>query len=263
MNRGANIFDELERRELPYFASDPDVSEEANRDRLANELAEGTLDFAFMYWAGLDGLLHRVGNTSPEVPAKLREYERWIQTLMDAAAQHYDEVHLYVFSDHGMANCTEHVDLMSQIQPLNLEFGEDYAAVYDSTMARFWFFNEPAREKITALLARVPQGRILPEAELKSMRAPIEGGYFGELIFLLHEGALLVPSHMGERPITAMHGYHPGEPQSYAALFTNQAQLPEEVTAIPHIHRLMMHEVNQKQSAHTAGKPRIQALHSA
>lgn len=44
---------------------------------------------------------------------------------------------------------------------------------------------------------------------------------------------------MGERPIRAMHGYHPTDPQSYAALLTNQPAVPDDVTAIPHIHRLM------------------------
>ena len=54
---------------------------------------------------------------------------------------------------------------------------------------------------------------------------------FGELIFLVKEGILIVPSDMGERPIRAMHGYHPSEPQSYAALLTNQPSLPEDVVS--------------------------------
>jgi hypothetical protein len=44
---------------------------------------------------------------------------------------------------------------------------------------------------------------------------------------------------MGERPIRAMHGYHPSEKHSFATLFTNQSEIPEEVTAIPHIFNLM------------------------
>jgi hypothetical protein len=116
--------------------------------------------------------------------------------------------------------------------------GKDYAVVYDSTMARFWFFNERARQEITAALKTVPQGRILPEAELKELRAPTDG-YFGELIFLADEGVLIVPSHMGERPIRGMHGYHPSAKQSYAMLCTNQPEIPEETVAIPDIFCLM------------------------
>lgn len=243
MNRGSNIFDRLKEEGIPHFVSDPDRSEEENRAALESELGSGEIDFAFMYWAGLDGLLHRVGNDSAEVPAKLRHYERWISDLAAKAKERYDEVKLYVFSDHGMANCDEHLDLKAVIEALPLRFGKDYAVVYDSTMARFWFFNESARDQITAALGKVPQGRIMPTEELKRLRAHFEDGQFGELIFLVKEGVLIVPSHMGERPIRAMHGYHPEDAHSYATLFTNQATLPAEVTHIPHLHRLMTHSI--------------------
>ena len=250
MNCGTNIFDSLTERGIPHFVSDPNATEEANRDALAARLRAGDIDFAFMYWAGLDGLLHRVGNDSPEIPANLRVYEQWIENLHSLAQEHYDEVNLHIFSDHGMANCDEHLDLKSQVEALPLKFGRDYAVVYDSTMARFWFFNDNARQHITSLLNTVQQGRILPDSELKQLRAHFDDHAFGELIFLVKEGVLIVPSHMGERPIRAMHGYHPNDPHSYATLFSNQEELPAEVTHIPHIHRLMDHAISQLRSYH-------------
>lgn len=244
MNQGSNIFDTLTERAIPYFVSDPNQSEETNRNALASQLSHGEITFAFMYWAGLDGLLHRVGNDSPEIEPKLRQYEQWIGQLHDQALEHYEEVELHVFSDHGMANCDIHLDLKRQVDALPYKFGKDYAVVYDSTMARFWFFSDEAREEITALLTKVPQGRVLPAEELKLLRAHFEDHQFGELIFLVQEGVLIVPSHMGERPIRAMHGYHPNDAHSYATLLTNQAALPAEVTHIPHLHRLMQHAIN-------------------
>lgn len=239
MNHGENIFDFLVAQNTPYFASNPAKSEEQNRDALAAQLREGKVDFAFMYWAGLDGFLHRLGNDSPEIPAKLRVYEQWIQELLAAARDQYDEVQLYVFSDHGMANCDEHLDLMARIETLPLEVERDYSVVYDSTMARFWFFNNSARQLVTAELQRVSQGGIVPDAELERLRTLFPDRYFGEVIFLVREGVLIVPSHMGERPIRAMHGYHPSDKHSYAALLTNQPEIPAEITAIPHICNLM------------------------
>ena len=239
MNRGTNIFDFLQEKQIRYHVSAPEKPEPANLDALIADIATEQLDFAFLYWAGLDGLLHHVGNDSPEVPAKLRVYEQWLERLLTVARQHYAEIRLYIFSDHGMANCDELLDLKSKIEPLPLRFGEDYVVVYDSTMARFWFFNDRARSEITHSLELVPQGRILPDAELKQMRTLFEDRYFGELIFLMKEGVLIVPSHMCERPIRGMHGYHPTDPQSYAMLCTNQPQIPDDVNAIPDIFKLM------------------------
>jgi len=242
MNRGPNIFDFLVEHQIPYFVSDPARPEEANRDTLIEAIEKESIDFAFMYWAGLDGLLHSVGNDSPEVGKKLALYEDWIGRLMKAASSHYSEVRLHIFSDHGMANCDTLLDLKARIDALPLAMEKDYAVVYDSTMARFWFFNPDARRQITQALEQVPEGRILPEAELRELRTWFDDQYFGELIFLVREGILIVPSHMGERPIRAMHGYHPSEPQSFASLLTNQASIPDQITHIPHIHQLMVRD---------------------
>lgn len=254
MNRGPNIFDFLAEQQIRYHVSAPENPEPANLEALITDIAKEELDFAFLYWPGLDGLLHMVGNQSPEVPAKLRVYEQWIERLMATARQHYAEVRLYIFSDHGMANCDVLLDLKAKIEPLPLQFGEDYVVVYDSTMARFWFFNDRARNEITRCLAQVPQGRIVPDAELKQMRTLFEDRYFGELIFLVKEGVLIVPSHMGERPIRGMHGYHPTDPQSYAMLCTNQPQIPEDVVAIPDIYKLMTRDAESAKLANQASK---------
>ena len=239
MNEGPNIFDFLERRKIAYHVSAPQKTEQQNLRALISDVKGEKIDFAFLYWPALDGLLHNVGNQSPLISEKLRGYERWIKELMAVAGEHYDEVRLYIFSDHGMANCDELLDLKSKIEPLPLRFGKDYVVVYDSTMARFWFFNERAREEISATLKTVAQGRILPDSELKELRALFPDRYFGELIFLANEGVLIVPSHMGERPIRGMHGYHPEAKHSYAMLCANQADIPEDVEGITDIFRLM------------------------
>jgi hypothetical protein len=244
MNRGPNIFDFLEERRIPYHVSAPQKDEETNLAALLQDVRSERLDFAFLYWPGLDGLLHQVGNQSPEISPKLRAYEKWIATLLSVAHKHYEEVRLYVFSDHGMANCDEHLDLKAIIQKLPLRMPDDYAVVYDSTMARFWFFTDRARQLISQVLRGLPQGRIVPDAELEAMGAFFEDRHFGELIYLVKEGVLIVPSHMGERPIRAMHGYHPQDPQSYAVLCSNQPEIPEDIEAIPDVYRLMARDAD-------------------
>ncbi|HWQ90853.1 MAG TPA: alkaline phosphatase family protein, partial [Clostridia bacterium] len=238
-----------------YHVSAPERPEEANLNALLADIRRERVDFAFLYWPGLDGLLHMVGNLSPQVPAKLRAYEAWIDTLLGVAREHYAEIRLYIFSDHGMANCDELLDLKGAIEKLPLRMAQDYAVVYDSTMARFWFFNQHAREVITQFLAQVPQGRILPDEELEDLGALFADRYFGELIFLVREGVLIVPSHMGQRPIRAMHGYHPSDAQSYAALCSNQESVPDEITAIPDLYRLMTKdaELAKRKNAVPAG----------
>ncbi len=161
-----------------------------------------------------------------------------------------------------MANCDELLDLKARIEALPLAMGRDYAVVYDSTMARFWFLQDAARQQITAALQQVPQGRIVPDAELEEMGALFPDRYFGELIFLVKEGVLIVPSHMGERPIRAMHGYHPSDPQSYAALCTNQPEIPDDVRAIPDIYQLMRRDADLAKTRNRPASGALSALSS-
>lgn len=242
MNRGPNIFDYLVEQGINYHVSTPARGEDGNLADLQAQIAAEAIDFAFLYWPDLDGLMHRVGNDAPEVPAKLERYEARLEELMATARAHYDEVKLYVFSDHGMANCTRTLDLRRRLAALDVSSPKDYAVIYDSTMARFWFFTDRARREITASLAGVPEGRVLPDDELEELGTLFPDRYFGELIFLVEEGVLIVPSDMGEKPLAAMHGYHPDAPHSYAALLTNQPTVPADVTAIPHLYGLMRAE---------------------
>jgi predicted AlkP superfamily pyrophosphatase or phosphodiesterase len=251
MNRGPNIFDYLTEKNIPYHVSDPAKTEEQNLADLLLELQRESVDFAFLYLPALDGLLHSVGNRSPRIGTKLRQYEEAISTLLAVANRHYAELRLYVFSDHGMANCNELLDLRKLVQTLPVQMPKDYVVVYDSTMARFWFFNERARQAVISLLGQIPQGRIVPDTELEALGAFFPDRYFGELIFLVREGVLIVPSHMGARSIPAMHGYHPEEPQSYAVLCSNHTDIPEDIRAIPDIYRLMTRDADLAKSRNT------------
>jgi hypothetical protein len=239
LNQGPNIFDYMQERGIAWHVSNPKVGERQNLDSLLSDIRSESIDFGFLYWPDLDGVLHRVGNTSPEVPVKLSSYEPWLDELMACAHEHYEEVQLTIFSDHGMANCDRLIDLRARIDPLGLKMGADYAVVYDSTMARFWFFNERARSLVTECLGTVTEGRILADRELENLGTLFADRYFGELIFLVDEGVLIVPSHMGERPIRAMHGYHPDAAHSYASMLTNYSDVPDGVTDIPHTYGLM------------------------
>ena len=241
INRGKNIFDHLSHAGVPYHVSDWRDSEENNLATLKSDLNKGEIAFALLYMASMDALLHEVGKESPQVDQKLAWYEAQLKEVLRTASEHYDEVRLFICSDHGMATVHTHIDLMSKIEALGLEFGRDYTATYDSTMGRFWFHNPPARERIIELLEQVPEGRVLPKEELAQLGCDFEGDQYGELIFLMNAGVLIVPSHMGLTPITGMHGYHPDDPDSDASLLSN-VEPPNDPRAITDMFHLMRAE---------------------
>ncbi len=221
INKGESIFDRLERSGTKYHCSDWRKPEESNLASLKASLTGGEISFAFLYMASMDALLHQVGKSSDRIDVKLVWYEERLREIIALAREHYEEVRLFVCSDHGMATVERTVDVGGQVATLPLDEGRDFIATYDSTMARFWFYTDEARRRITGLLANIPEGRILPEDELASLGCDFDAHQYGELIFLLDAGVIIVPSHMGTKPITGMHGYHPDHPDSDASLLSN------------------------------------------
>ena len=190
----------------------------------------------------MDALLHQVGKASDQVDTKLAWYEEQLTELFAHANSLYGDVDIFICSDHGMATVSESVDLMREVEQLPFVFGEDYLAAYDSTMARFWFKNPKAEVAISKQLSKNAHGRILSEHELAELGCQFEGGQYGDMVFLLEAGKIICPSHMGTKPITGMHGYHPDHPDSDAVLLSSKFPMTEPL-GITDLNALMKHEV--------------------
>ncbi|MDK2972914.1 MAG: hypothetical protein PWP23_2669 [Candidatus Sumerlaeota bacterium] len=216
------IFDYLREHKIPYHLSDWRASEESNLASLGKAIRQGDISFAYLYMAAMDATLHAHGTDSPLVTEKIRWYDARIRELLDAAREKYDDVHLHIFSDHGMTDIHDTCDLKARVEALGLRYGTDYAVVYDSTMARFWIFNDDARARIVQALAEEPKGRILGEEELAELGCDFPDKRYGDLFFLMNPGVLLCPSYMGETVLAGMHGYHPDDKDTDAFFATNQ-----------------------------------------
>jgi hypothetical protein len=157
---------------------------------------------------------------------------------------------LTVLSDHGMTPVHQTYNLVAEIERLGLTMPADYLAVYDSTMARFWFFSGRGRQAITERLGSVSCGRILGDDELRDLGILFPDGRYGELIFLLEPGWLIGGSDFSGPGWTpaGMHGYHPDDRHSDAILLSNRQPAPE-VRTIADVYPLMI------EAARAAARP--------
>ncbi len=221
MNRGGSIFDDLQERGIPHHVSNWRLSEEQNIESLRAEISRGQIRFAFLYSAALDSLMHDVTKSSSQVDDKLRWYQKKVRELLDLASLRYDEVRFTLFSDHGMCTVEKVVDWVPKVEATGLRFGEDYSAVYDSTMMRFWFLKPDAEQKIRAALPDNAEGRWISDDEHKAFGTYWEDGRFGHAVYALEPGVILNPCHMGNVALKGMHGYRPDHEDSYSAMLAN------------------------------------------
>ncbi len=176
----------------------------------------------FCYTAELDAALHREGSGGAGVARHLERYQQAVRALRAGSASHW----IYLLSDHGMVDVEGTVDVMGALAALPGRWPRDYLAFFDSTFARFWWRNGAARGAVRDALAGLGRGHWMDDAELEREGALFPDRAYGEDIFLLDPGWLMVPSFMGSSALKGMHGYHPSHPQMSAALFSNRP-LPE------------------------------------
>lgn len=255
---GTTMFDQLLAANVPYHCSNWRKSESICRDDLKAEIRKGDIAFAYLYQPRLDGLMHNVGTRHEKVKAKLAEYEQELEAILQLAEEHYDEVAFYAFSDHGMTDVIGTVDLISPVDAAmkaqGFTYGEDYVAMYDSTMARFWFPNPDNASVVKHHLGKVldafeeaGQGAPVSPQQLKDWHCDFSDSRFGEWIFLLAPGWLITPSYMGLTAIPGMHGYDPAHADSKAFLISNRT-IPEHVKSITDLRSIMVKEVLEQSS---------------
>jgi predicted AlkP superfamily pyrophosphatase or phosphodiesterase len=234
------IFAKWQRSGVPWLRSDWRRSDEQNVTQLLAAVDQGDIRLAYLFTSGLDAIMHKYGTHHAAVDEAFARFAGWLRQICARSAKHYAEVRLHVFSDHGMIDTQKSSPLMLEFEQLGLRFGRDYAAVWDSTMVRFWFPGGAAvRDKVSAWLAGQPAGRILSPDELKRWHCYFPDHRYGELFYLLPSGTIFVPSFMNMGYVRGMHGFAPDEPGNAACLLSSHAPA-SPVSQLRDLHQLMV-----------------------
>ncbi len=227
IRRGESIFDILkalkrEYRSYTYPLKDSEIFEHAVRS-----LQKGESDYYFLYLSESDSALHADCSNAEKTGKLVFYYESCLKQLYEVAKKTYTDVNFYVFSDHSMAHVKKSVDLKREISSLDFKTPQDYVAFYDSTMARFWFSNAQAKQKIEDLLQKKQFGHILSRDEVATSGIDFKDNMYGETIFLMNTGIVINPSFMGNKVPCGMHGFSADDDVMDAMLVSNRTIEPQ------------------------------------
>ncbi len=237
-----NLADRLEEAGLRYHISNWRLSEEENVSSLIKDVSEQKIDFAFLYTAAMDGLLHQVTKDGKEVRQKLDWYAEKIYALTQEMEKNYDDYNLFIISDHGMTTLTETVDAKKIVEALPLRYGKDYVAVYDSTMIHFYYFNDNARKLIKDVIPSIPFSKLLKKEDKVRYGIDFPDNMYGEDIVLMDAGVQIAPSDMGRSTLPGMHGFAPEHEDSYASFLSNK-KVDKEPEWVGNYFDIMMDEI--------------------
>jgi hypothetical protein len=229
------IFDILEERRVPYRSYSYHQGTDFDLISMARcEIESGESNFHFLYLSQVDAFLHEHADQPELVRGLLSRYQDRLADLIEAATRRRGQTRFHLFSDHGMAPTVRTVDVQARLAKSGLRPLDGYLALLDSTMIRFWYFNDGVRDAAHQALLEGENGRWLAEKEMRGLKAYFPDNRYGEEIYLLNEGVVAEPSHMGNVAPRGMHGFSPEAPHSMASFISSEdyATGPKSITDV-------------------------------
>jgi predicted AlkP superfamily pyrophosphatase or phosphodiesterase len=185
------------------------------------KLTNNFLDFYFSY--EVDPIGHYSGPKSKEIKQIMNLIDKQIAKIYNEAKQKYKKVNLFVFSDHGMVEIKDTVNVKQVLDKSDLKPIKDYIVFYDSTMVRFWTKNKDTQKKIIKILSKVQHLTYLDDKIKAKYKIRFKTRKWGDLMFLADPGYRIFPDYFAPVRFNTkgMHGYWPEYEEGKGIFITN------------------------------------------
>ena len=201
----------------------------AGAQRLLRELRP-PIGFAFWHIGDLDSAGHRYGPNSAERKAAMRHVDAQIRQVSTHLTRLYSNVHYVIIGDHGMADVRGTLDVEGALRRAGIRQEQGLVYFLDSTMARFWFFEDRAKSLVISVLEKLQGGRILGQTDLDHYHLNYPHNRFGDVFFLADPGILISPNfYQGAESVKGMHGYAPEFADQQSAFIVHSPQIAAPV----------------------------------
>lgn len=211
LNNVPTIFEILKRngKTVTFFKNSAFMNDKKITELLCNYFKNGKIsDLTYLKISSLDPIGHKYGPASKEILNAVRTIDNLLMKMVMGSLDLEENITFLFFSDHGMVPVSKTINISELMRKTSLKIGTDFLMFLDSTMARFWAFNQKAHDVIKKLLLGIRYGHILSSSELQTMKLPVNRDEFGEMIFALDEGVMVHPDFFHKDNIKGMHGYY-------------------------------------------------------
>ena len=165
------------------------------------ELARTQYDFYFVHLRDLDFLSHSKGPYAEATKEKLKIIDSSIEKIMSNFSLESDNI--FILSYFGMVEVKGTID----IQKMLPRFGRGYHYFIDSTIARFWFYDNRTRSEVFSILENISEGKLLSDEDKEKYRIRFKDSRHGEEFFVLRPGYIFSPCFFTSTPLKGAHCY--------------------------------------------------------
>lgn len=216
-----DIFDVLSEKGYSYstkgftsLASSGQISFDSIYEFIKSEMAE-KVDFLPIYIGEADSKGHEYGGDINKMEPTLIKIDKLLKKINELAID--NDYVFAVLGDHGMVPVKKNIDVSGIIKKTGLKNGKDYLMFLDSTIARFWFFSDIARDKIIACCNNELSelGKIITRDNYQEYEIPLDvlskqgKPVYGDMMWCANPGVLIAPDFFNPKTkiVRGMHGY--------------------------------------------------------
>lgn len=239
------LFDLFNKHSISYFDYEERNLKILERG-VIKKIESTDIDVVFLKIPDLDLQGHIWGVNSSSTIKRIVSVDKHIKRILNSFKSEVwnEEFNTIIMSDHGMVQVKQYIDLANVLRRFCKE-EKDFIAFYDATLARFWFKNAYAKDKVSNYLNSLKIGKILDETELKEFGVYFPDKRYGELIFLLDPGYIIFPNFYEVLPFPprGMHGYDPKFKDMLGILICSN-DLSKNTVKIVDIFRIILEMLN-------------------
>lgn len=222
------LFDFLKENDIKYLYYQWPIVADSNKTQLSFcrnsdksrvnkflKLCNKDYDIFFLHLWNMDKCGHKYGPEDSNYKLKLREQDDLIRKVIDKFDLNKDNV--VIWSDHGMIEVNKSINIESRLPKK-----EGYSYFLDSTMARFWFDNDEIKKEITNILKNIKEGHLLSKEKKEEYKINFLHNEYGDEVFLLKPGMIILPNFFQDSLIKGMHGYDLTNKKEYGITIINK-----------------------------------------
>lgn len=210
-----SIYDKLQEAAIPYkyYMAPVSYNDEVTLKQMLADMDKGH-QVLFVQFSDTDSGVHESGTAGEERRRIVRYTDDRIRKLKEKFEQTQENPWIVIVGDHGMVDVTKYIDIWTPIESFAksnaLINGRDYLMFLDSTLARFWFFSDHARQTLAPFLHdHLKEGEFMTEEYMNSRHIPSNQQLYGELIWKANVSVGIFPDyfHWPSEKYQSMHGY--------------------------------------------------------
>ena len=99
---------------------------------------------------------------------------------------------LVILSDRAVESITDSINIRKLLEDLPIT-ESDYSYFIEPPMARFWFWNDRARQLVTGALRNTPKGSLISYKDMKEHNLELNDDRYGEIFFVADSGTIIFP----------------------------------------------------------------------